>query len=481
VTSEKAKGKEMEHGDRSGDVRRPDREAAVELRGRVDGTVLLPGEDGYEEARTVWNATVDRRPALVVRPTTAADVARAVTFARRRGMTVAVRGGGHNVAGTAVCDDGLVVDCTAMTAIDVNPETRTARAEAGVTVGAFDEATHAHSLATPAGIVSTTGLAGLTLGGGWGWLSRSYGLTVDNLRAAEVVTADGAVVHASRTENRDLFWALRGGGGNFGVVTSFEFDLHPVGPEVLAGVLVYPFEVAGDLLRFHRAFTAAAPDELCCYASVRTAPEAPFLPESLHGRPIATAYLCYAGDVAAGERAVEPLREFHPPLVDLVEPRPYVEFQGSFDAVYPPGFRNYWKSGFVDDGLSDAAIDTLVEYAERLTSPYTSVVVEHLGGAIAREDSDATAYAHRDAGYAFNVFTRWEDSAEDDHHVAWTGEFFEAMVPYLSDGVYVNFLSRAEARVRAAYGDNYERLVEVKRRYDPENVFRQNQNVDPSG
>jgi FAD/FMN-containing dehydrogenase len=471
----------MENEDEEGNVRQTDEEALDELRDRVDGAVLRPGEEGYEEARTVWNAMVDRRPALVVRPATARDVARAVTFARERDLALAVRSGGHNVAGTAVCDGGLVIDCTSMTAIAVDPEARTARAEAGVTVGAFDEATQAHGLATPGGIVSTTGLAGLTLGGGWGWLSRSYGLSIDNLRSVDVVTAAGELVRASERENPDLFWALRGGGGNFGVVTRFEFDLYPVGPEVFAGVLVYPFEVADDLLRFHREFTAQAPDGLCCYASVRTAPAAPFLPESLHGEPIATAYLCYVGDVAAGERVIEPLREFRPALVDLVEPRPYVEFQGLFDAVYPPGFRNYWKSGFVDDGLSDAAIDTLVGYAETLTSPYTSIVVEHLGGEIARRESDATAYAHRDASHAFNVFTRWEDAAEDERHVAWTREFFEAMAPFLSDGVYVNFLSREEKRVRAAYGDNYERLVEVKRKYDPENVFRLNQNVDPSG
>lgn len=372
--------------------RRVDESALGDLRDRVDGDVLGPDDAGYDEARTVWNAMIDRRPALVVQPATTTDVVGAVDFARRHDLPLAVCGGGHNIAGNGVCDDGLMLDCSSMTTVEVDPATNTARVAAGVTVGEFDRATQAHGLATPAGIVSTTGLAGLTLGGGWGWLSRSYGLTVDNLRSVEVVTADSDVIHASDRHRPDLFWGMCGGGGNLGVATTFEFDLHEVGPTVLAGVLVYPIDVAADLLRFHREFTADAPDELCCYASIRTAPSAPFVPTALRGERIATAYLCYAGNVEAGTRAIRPLREFHTPLVDLVEARPYTAFQRLFDDVYPPGFRNYWKSQFVDDaGLSDEAIDTLVRYATTATSPYTSVVIEHLGGEIARRDSDATA------------------------------------------------------------------------------------------
>lgn len=455
--------------------------AIADLAGRLRGTVLRPGDDGYDEARTVWNAMVDRHPALVVRPATTADVVHAVGFAGDHDLAVAVRGGGHNVAGSAVCAGGLMLECSSMTTVEVDPERAIARVEPGVTVGTFDGATQAHGLATPGGIVSTTGLAGLTLGGGWGWLSRSHGLTIDNLRSAEVVTADGTVRRASATEHEDLFWAVRGGGGNVGVVTGFEFDLHEVDPTVLAGVVAYPFDRAGDLLRFHREFTRTAPRELCCYPSVRTAPAVPFVPESVRGRPIVTAYLCYAGDPRVGERVVRPLREFATPVLDTVEPRPYTEFQASFDEVYPPGFRNYWKSQFVDEaGLPDEAIDTLLEYAATVPSPYTSVVIEHLGGAINDPDPTATAYPHRDAGYSFNVFSRWADAADDERNLAWTREFFEAMVSSLGEGVYVNFLGReGDARVRAAYGDNYDRLADLKRRYDPDNRFRVNQNVTP--
>ena len=465
------------------DTQPPVAETAVdEFRTHVHGEVLSPGDDGYDEARSVWNAMIDRYPALVVRPSNTDDVVGAVDFARTHDLHIAVQGGGHNVAGNGVCEGGLLLDCSSMDSVEVDSAAKTARAEPGVTLGVFDRATQEYGLATPGGIVSSTGVAGLTLGGGWGWLSRSYGLTVDNLRSVEVVTADGSVVRASETEHPDLFWAVRGGGGNFGVVTSFEFELYEVGPTVLAGLLVYPFEVAGDLLRFHREFTTTAPDALCCYASVRTAPTISLLPEAVHGELVATLYLCYAGDVEAGERTIRSLREFATPLVDLVEPRPYVEFQRLFDDVYPPGFRNYWKSGFVRrSGLSDDAIDTLLRHAETVPSPYTSVVVEHLGGAISSPDADATAYAHRDAGYAFNVFSRWELPEEDERQIAWTREFFAAMAPLLGEGVYVNFLgSEGDDRVRAAFGDNYERLREVKRRYDPANVFRENQNVEPA-
>lgn len=452
-----------------------------DLDARLDGDALGPMDEDYQEARTVWNAMIDRYPALIVRPAETNDVVSAVEFGRQHGLPVAVKGGGHNVAGNGVCDGGLLVDCSSMTDIEVDSETNTARVAAGVTVGEFDRATQAHGLAAPAGIVSTTGLAGLTLGGGWGWLSRSHGLAIDNLRAAEVVTADGRVLHTSKTENECLFWGIRGGGGNFGVVTAFEFDLHEVGPLVLAGVLVYPFEMAGEVIRFHRQFTASAPEELCCYVSVRTAPSASFIPDAVRGERVVTAYLCYSGPLEDGERTIRPLREFQEPIVDLVEPRRYTAFQRYFDDVYPPGYRNYWKSQFVGKaGLSDEAIETLIDNMHSVPSPYTSVVIEHLGGAISRLEPDATAYPHRDAGYSFNIFTRWADADEDDEQIAWTRDFFTAMSPHLSNGVYVNFLSDEDTdRVQAALGDNYDRLVELKRQYDPENLFRTNQNITP--
>ncbi|WP_144903215.1 FAD-binding oxidoreductase [Halobellus captivus] len=458
-----------------------DEAALSDLTARVQGTVLGPDDTGYGDARTVWNAMSDRYPAVVVQPTAIADVVAAVEFATQNELPIAVKAGGHNVAGNGVCDGGVVVDFVSMRAVEVDPRSKTARVEPGATVRDFDRVTQAHGLAAPSGIVSTTGIGGLTLGGGWGWLSRSYGLAIDNLRSLDVVTADGEVRRASDDEHEDLFWGLRGGGGNFGIVTGFEFGLHEVGPQVLAGVLVYPLEVASEVLRFHREFTTTAPDELCCYASVRTAPPVPFIPEAVQEELIATVYLCYAGDIVEGERVILPLRTFVEPIVDLVETREYTAFQRLFDDVYPAGYRNYWKSQFVAEaGLSDGAIETLVEYANSVPSPYTSIVIEHLGGEISRVDSGATAYSHRDAGYSFNIFSRWEDPEDDDAQIAWTREFFAAMVPHLADGVYVNFLSREGTdRVQAAFDSNYDRLVDVKQRYDPGNLFRVNQNIAP--
>lgn len=457
-----------------------DGNAVSNLQERFRGTLLRPNDEGYDEARTIWNAMIDRKPAIVAQCAGVADVIAAVNFARNHDLLVSVKSGGHNVAGNAVCDDGLVIDCSPMKSVRVNPDARTVRVEPGVTMGELDHETQAFGLATPGGVISTTGVAGLTLGGGWGWLSRSYGLSIDNLRSVDVVTAKGELLRASETENQDLFWAVRGGGGNFGVVTSFEFDLVEVGPEVLSGLIIHPFEDAVELLKFHQEYAADAPDEVCCYAVIMTAPPEPFIPEEVQGTMVAALIMCYSGSIEDGEEALRPLREFGNPIVDVVQPNPYAGFQQALDAGYEPGLRNYWKSQFVPR-LPEEAIDTIVEYAATMEGPLSAVLIEHLGGAIARTAPDATAYRHRNAAFSFNVFPRWDDPADDDAQLEWAQEFFDAMAPYAMDGVYVNFLSQeGDERVRSAYGDNYDRLVELKNEWDPENLFRVNQNVEPS-
>ena len=457
-----------------------DERAVSGLTEQFRGTLLRPTDEGYDDARTVWNAMIDRRPSLIAQCAGVADVIAAVNFAREQDLLLAVKAGGHNVAGNGVCDDGLVIDLSPMKSIRVDAESRTVRTEPGVTLGELDHETQAYGLVAPAGIVSTTGVAGLTLGGGWGWLSRTYGLSIDNLRSVDLVTATGELVHASEDENPDLFWGVRGGGGNFGVVTSLEYDLHEVGPEVLAGMIIHPFEDATELLRFHRDFTAEAPDELCCYAAIMTAPPAPFLPEEVHGTTVVAYVPCYSGSIEAGEEVVQPLREFGDPIADLVQPMPFTALQQMLDEELVPGFRNYWKTQLVDP-LPDEAIDIVVDRAATLPSPMTQIVLEHLGGAISRVEPDATAYRNRKASFSFNVFPRWEDPAEDDAHVAWAREVHEAITPYSTDGVAVNFLSQeGQERVRTAYGDNYDRLVELKNEWDPENLFRMNQNIKPT-
>ncbi|WP_226041612.1 FAD-binding oxidoreductase [Natrinema sp. DC36] len=457
-----------------------DADAVTAFEESFRGRVVLPDDEEYDECRRVWNEMIDRYPAMIARCAGVADVIESVDFARENDLLLAVKAGGHNAAGNAVCDDGLVIDCSLMTSVRVDPGTKTVRVEPGVTMGDLDHETQAFGLATPGGTVSTTGVAGLTLGGGWGWLSRRFGLTIDNLRSVDVVTAAGELVHASEDENSDLFWGIRGGGGNFGIVTSFEFDCYEVGPIVLGGMVIHPFEDAADLLRFHREFTADMPDECCCYAAIMTAPPAPFLPEAVHGTKVAALAPFYSGPIETGEELFRPLRDFGEPIVDLVQPQPYTALQQMLDEPQAPGYRNYWKSQLVDP-LPDDAIDTVVERAGTLPSPMSQLVLEHLGGAISRVEPDATAYRNRNAAFSFNVFSRWEDPAEDETHVSWAREFHAAMGPFATDGVAVNFLSQeGDERVRAAYGDNYDRLVDVKDAYDPENRFRMNQNITPS-
>jgi FAD/FMN-containing dehydrogenase len=451
-----------------------------DLRGVLHGEVFAPGDAGYEAARRVWNGMVDRRPAVIARCADENDVALALRVAGERELPVAVRGGGHNVAGNAVCDDGVVIDLSSQKAIRVDPEQQTARVAPGVLLGELDRATQTFGLATPTGNVSMTGVAGLTLGGGLGWIARKHGPACDNLVSADVVTAGGDRVRASAEENSDLLWGLRGGGGNFGVVTSFVYRLHPIGPQVLAGGLLHPFEDAREVFGFLRDFLAEAPDELSVTASTfRASPEMP-LPPEMHGQLVTVLAVCYAGDLTAGEQALLPLRSFGHPLLDGIAAMPYAALQSGSDASYPNGQHNYWKSHYIDE-LTDDVIDTIIEHAPRMTSPLSSFYLQHLGGAITRGDRAKAAFGHRDAQFDFTILTMWRDPAETEAHMTSARAFFEAMQPHAS-GVYVNNLGTEGAdRVKAAYAPaTYARLVALKDAYDPTNVFRFNQNIAPS-
>ncbi len=447
---------------------------------RMQGTVLVPGDVDYDEARRIWNATIDRTPALIARCVSATDVVEAVRFAREHELLVSVRGGGHNIAGNAVCDDGLMIDLSAMKSVRVDPDTRRASVDPGCTLADVDAATQAHGLAIPLGINSTTGVAGLTLGGGFGWLSRKYGMTVDNLICADVVTADGRQVQASETENPDLFWGLRGGGGNFGVVTRFEFQLHAVGPEVLSGLIVFPFEQAKSVLTEFARFTEQMPDELNVWMVTRKAPPLPFLPAEVHGREIVALALCYVGEPAEGERLIEPLRGFGTAHGEHVGVQPFTAWQQAFDPLLTPGARNYWKShNFAR--ISEGVIEAIIDYAGRLPSAQCEIFIGTIGGQTGRVAPEAMAYSNRDANYVMNVHGRWDSVDEDEHCIGWAREFFAKSQPFASGGAYINFLTQDEAdRIGAAYGPSYERLVELKRKYDATNFFRMNQNIKPA-
>jgi FAD/FMN-containing dehydrogenase len=456
-----------------------DREA-VQLAGRVQGRVLRPTDSGYEEARKIWNGMIDRHPAIIVQGKSADDVRQAVDFAVRHGLDLSIRGAGHNIAGNAVCEGGLMIDLSTMRDVRVVGAERRAYVEPGVTLGDFDAAVQRHGLATPVGINSTTGIAGLTLGGGFGWLTRKYGMTIDNLLSADVITADGKKLRASQDENSDLFWALRGGGGNFGVVTRFDFQLHAVGPEVFAGLIVFPLEQGKRVLQQYREFVASAPEDLNVWAILRLAPPLPFLPEAVHGKHVIVLPTFYCGDSTQGEAMVSPLREFGDAYGEHFGAQPYVQWQQAFDPLLTPGARNYWKShNFVE--LSDGALDTMIDYAHRLPSPQCEIFIGLVSGAANRVPPEATAYPHRDAKFVMNVHGRWEKAVQDEACIAWARSFFQASAPYASAGTYVNFMTEDETdRVTAAYGTNYARLAEIKKRYDPHNVFHLNQNIKPS-
>lgn len=452
----------------------------AELQDGFNGALVLPGDAGYDAARRIWNAMIDRHPALIARCAAPSDVVRSVVFAREHGLPLAVRGGGHNIAGNAMCDDGLVVDLSRMRAPRIDVARRRITIEGGATLADLDAACQAHGLATPVGINSTTGIAGLTLGGGFGWLSRKFGMTIDNLESAQVVTATGQLLRADATEHPELFWALRGGGGNFGVVTDFEFRLHPVGPDLLSGLIVYPASEAKSVLEHYREFAEKAPDELSVWVIMRQAPPLPFLPESVHGKPIVALALLYAGDARQGEPLIQPLRNFGTPLGEQVGVQPYLAWQQAFDPLLTPGFRNYWKSHNFTK-LQDGLFDVAIEHLGTLPSPQCEIFIGALGGATARPASDAMAYAHREVRFVMNVHGRWEHATDDGRCIGWARELFQASSPFASGGVYVNFLSIDEGdRVPSAYGPNYDRLVRVKRSYDPDNIFRLNQNIDPA-
>jgi FAD/FMN-containing dehydrogenase len=451
------------------------------LRSSIGGLVISPDDEGYDAARRIWNGAIDRRPAYIARCTGVADVVAAVRFARERDLQVAVRSGGHGVGGHALCDGGVVIDLSPMKGIRVDPVARTGRAEAGVLWGELDRETQLFGLATVGGIVTHTGIAGLTLGGGIGWLMRKHGATVDNVLSADVVTAEGEIVTASEEENADLFWAVRGGGGNFGIVTSFEYRLHAVGPIVLAGPIFHPLEDAPEVLRFYREFVAAAPDELTTIFDLSVPPTLPSLPEEVHGRPVVMVGACYAGSPNEGAEVVRPLKQFGRPIVDLLEPKPYTALQSMFDPLVPHGWHRYWKSVELPP-LTDGAIETLVEHSAALTSPKSYCIVFQLGGALARVGEDETAFSQRDAAHNVNINAVWtEEDPYAERHIAWARDFFDAMQPHAGGRVYVNFLGEEGGdRVRQAYGTgNYERLVELKRAYDPSNFFRLNQNIAP--
>jgi FAD/FMN-containing dehydrogenase len=450
------------------------------LKARMRGPVILPEDPGYDDARSIWNAMIDKRPGAIAQCTGVADVMHAVQVAMDYGLLVSVRSGGHNIAGSALCDDGLTIDLSRMKSVRIDPDARLAYVEPGATLGDFDHEAQAFGLATSLGINSTTGVAGLTLGGGFGWLTRKHGLTVDNLIAAEVVTADGQRVRAGEEENADLFWAIRGGGGNFGIVTQFVFRLHPVGPEVLSGLIVYPFEQARSVLSQYREYVETIPDDLCVWAVLRKAPPLPFLPEAVHGREVVVFAFMHSGDLAEGERLIEPVRHFGEAYGEHIGPAPYAGWQQGFDPLLTPGARNYWKShNFAE--LSDEAIDTVIEYTGKLPSPQCEIFIALLGGEANRVAEDATAYAHRNVKFVMNVHGRWDEPAQDEECVSWSRDFFEAARPFAMGGVYVNFMTEEETdRIGAAYGPNYERLARIKQKYDPGNLFHLNQNIRPA-
>ena len=440
------------------------------LRQAIRGDVVIPDDGDYHQARKVWNGMVDKRPAAVIYCAGSDDVVAAVNFARSRNLRVAVRGGGHNVAGCSVCDDGLVIDVSRMKRIEVDPVRRIARAQAGLNLGEFDTATQSHGLATTMGVNADTGIAGLTLGGGFGKLGRKHGLTCDNLLAAEIVTADGRLLTASASENADLFWGIRGGGGNFGIVTTFEYRLHPVGPLLLAGSVLHSYDHAREAMRFYHAFSSTAPDELSVDAALVTAPS---------GERFFSISACYVGPLDKGEQIVKPLREYGTPVEDGIAPVPYVQIQSAGDSLFPRGRRYYWKAQFMRE-ITDQAIDTLLTaYA---SAPNGSLLVlQQVGGAIARVPITETPYVNRDALYDCFPISIWDDPTDDEVHIHWARDLWNAMRPFSTGGVYANNLGEEGAdRVQAAYGENYPRLAALKSKYDPTNFFRLNQNIRPA-
>ena len=457
-----------------------DEAALSALRAAFRGELVRRGDRTYDERRKIWNGSIDRYPALIARCAGVADVSAAVRFARGTDLPVAVRSGGHSFPGQSTCDDGIVIDLSLMKGIRIDPEARTARAQAGVLLGELDQATQAFGLAVPAGIVTHTGLAGLTLGGGIGWLMRKYGLTVDQLLAVDMITANGDLVKASESENPDLFWGIRGAGGNFGIVTEFTFRLNPVGPTVLAGPIFWPMEDSPKVLRFYRDWITEVPDDLTTIVVHRRIPPLPAIPTEFHGRPVVTVMSCYAGPVEEGEKVVRPMREFGSPILDLCQPKPFVAHQSMLDASFPPGQWYYFRSADLAE-LSNDVIDIVAARALQMTSPLTAFPIFQLGGAIGRVGEDETAFNGRTAGHTININATTATEVGFDEEREWSRSFWTALKPYHTS-VYVNFLmDEGEERIRQAYGPKrYDRLKALKRKYDPDNFFRINQNISPN-
>jgi FAD/FMN-containing dehydrogenase len=454
--------------------------ATQELRGRLHGELIQPGDEGYDAARSLYNALIDRHPALIARSADVADVVMAVNFARTHALTLAVRGGGHSGPGLGSCDGGLVIDLARMKGIQVDPDNRTVRVEGGCLWGEVDQATHPFGLATPSGFISSTGVGGLTLGGGLGYLSRTYGLTLDNLLSAELVLADGSVVTASETEHPDLFWAIRGGGGNFGVVTAFQFRLHPVST-VYGGPMLWPLEQAADLLKFWRDFILSAPQDINGWFGFVTVPPAPPFPEQVHLQKMCAIVWCYTGPMDQAEERFKAIRAFGPPAVDFAGPIPWPVLQSLFDGLYPAGLQWYWKADFFTD-LSDEAIALHVQHGAQLPTMHSTMHIYPVNGAVQRAGRSDTAFSFRDANFAEVIVGVDPDSANNDRMVAWARDYWTALHPYSAGGGYINMImDEGPDQVAAAYRDNYPRLAQIKARYDPANLFHVNQNIKPQG
>lgn len=446
----------------------------------LHGRLITSKDSDYDDVRSIWNGMIDRCPDLIAQCSGTADVVSCIKFATDTGVDFSVRSGGHNIAGSSIRDNGLMIDLSTMNSVFVDSKKRIAYVEPGATLGDVDHETQFYGLATSLGINSTTGIAGLTLGGGFGWLSRKYGMTVDNLIAAQVVTANGESIRVNEDEHADLFWAICGGGGNFGIVTRFEFQLHSVGPQIFSGLIVLPFDTAKTTLQKYRDYTADLPDELSIWAVIRKAPPLPFLPEEFHGKEVVVMAFLYVGDEKSGLELIEPVRKFAEPYGEFFGMMPYQDWQQIFDPLLTPGARNYWKSHNFDT-LSDATIDIVVEYASKIPSAPSEIFIAQMGGYTSRQALDKTAYVHRKANYIMNVHARWDSSDDDELCIGWARAFFNSATPHAMGGAYVNFMTQEEDdRVPSAYGENYTRLTEIKEKYDPKNIFNLNQNIKPT-
>jgi FAD/FMN-containing dehydrogenase len=455
-------------------------DAVEAFRGRLRGELLTRESPGYDDARSIWNGMIDRRPALIARCAGTADIVQAVRFARKHALLNSVKSGGHNIAGQAVSDEGLMIDVSQMQGVWVDPVSRTARAQTGCTLGCVDRETQVHGLAAVMGFVSTTGAAGVTVGGGFGYLTRKYGWTCDNLRSVEVVTADGSVRTASETDNSDLFWAIRGGGGNFGIVSSFEYELYLIGPEIVSGAIAWRGEDAPKVLEFFRSFAADAPAELTCVLGLRLAPPAPWLPKEVHGKPIVLIVVCHTGSVQQAERDLAALKAFGSPVGDVVMQRPYVQQQALLDATQPKGRRYYWKSEYLP-AIDLKALPVLLRHFDQIASPHSAILLFQLEGALNELPEDHCAAGARDTKWVLNITGSWESASDDEKNISWARACWEGMRPFSTGSAYVNFMTEDEGadRVHQAYGKNYARLKELKAKWDPDNLFRHNKNIAP--